>query len=78
MLRAMAVGAGAVVFEPALRAQAPAMDRIAARIDADLRRHASFGSKRSAAPGDRMTANWIAERLKAAGYIVAAHDFPAP
>jgi hypothetical protein len=79
LLQSMAVGTGAVVLAPLLRGQtAPAMDPVTARIQADLERHASFGSKRSASPGDLKTAEWIAERLRTCGYKVAAHDFPAP
>ncbi len=60
ILQAMAVGAGAVAFEPLLRGQAPGKtDPLIARIQKDLERHASFGSKRSATPGDLMTADWI-------------------
>jgi hypothetical protein len=54
------------------------MDAVTARIDADLRRHAGFGSKRSATEGDLATARWIADRLRTAGYRVSSHDFPAP
>src|SRR5215471_13075921 len=79
VLKALAVGASAVAIDPKLHAQtASPMDPITARIQADLERHASFGSKRSAAPGDLKTAKWIAERLNLAGYRVDAHDFPAP
>jgi hypothetical protein len=55
-----------------------AQDAVTARIQADLVRHASFGSKRSATPGDLMTAAWIAQRLKAASFKVDELDFEAP
>ena len=79
MLQIMSVGAGAALLEPLLRAQtAPTLDAVTARIKADLEKHASFGSKRSATPGELRTAEWIGERLRAAGYQVRSQDFPAP
>lgn len=54
------------------------MDPVSARIQADLERHASFGIKRSASPGDLATAAWIAERLRTSGYKVNVMDFEAP
>jgi hypothetical protein len=79
LLQTIAVGAGAVTIEPLLRGQtSPILDPVTARIQADLEKHASFGSKRSATPGDLKTAEWISERLRANGYKVASHDFPAP
>jgi hypothetical protein len=45
---------------------------------ADLERHASFGDKFSAGPGDLATADWVAERLRAAGYRVAESEFDVP
>ena len=51
---------------------------VSARLDADLERHASFGDKFSAGPGDVATAGWIAERLRATGYSVAESTFEAP
>lgn len=79
MLQTIAVGAGAVVFEPLLRTEAArAADPVTARIQADLEKHASFGSKRSATDGDLKTAKWIAVRLESAGYRIDSHDFPAP
>jgi hypothetical protein len=76
----MAVGAGAVALEPLLCTAQTARitDPLTARIYADLEKHASLGSKRSATPGDLATAEWIAQRLRAAGYKVSSHDFPAP
>jgi hypothetical protein len=79
VLQAMAVGAGSVALEPLLRAQATrTADPLTARIQADLAKHASLGIKRSATPGDLATAEWIAQRLRTAGYKVSSHDFPAP
>jgi hypothetical protein len=60
-----------------LRAQ-PKPDALTARIQADLAKHASFGSKRSASQGDTATAEWIAARLKTAGYKVQSLDFESP
>ena len=58
--------------------QGAPMDPVSARIQADLERHASFGIKRSASPGDLATAAWIAERLRTSGYKVNVMDFEAP
>lgn len=78
-LKTLTAGAGAVTLEPVLRAQgATQADPVVARIQKDLERHAGFGIKRSATPGDIMTADWIAERLRTAGYKVRRHDFAAP
>lgn len=74
VLRAMALGASAA--RPLLRAAEP--DPVTARIQEDLLRHARFGVKRSGTPGDLMTAAWIAQRLRAAGYKVDELDFEAP
>jgi hypothetical protein len=75
----MAAGSGAIVLEPMLRGQtARPLDAVTARIQADLERHASFGIKRSATPGDLETARWISSRLQSAGYKVNSHEFPAP
>jgi hypothetical protein len=79
MLQAIAVGAGTVTLGPLLRAQTkPGTDRLTTQIQADLEKHASFGIKRSATPGDLATADWIAQRLRSAGYKVDSHNFPAP
>jgi hypothetical protein len=51
---------------------------VTARLDADLKRHASFGEKFSAGPGDVATAAWIAGRLRTAGYDVVESTFEAP
>ena len=80
LLQTMALTAGTVAIEPLLRAQVSphALDAVTTRIQADLQKHASFGSKRSATPGDLQTAEWIGQRLRAIGYKTTAHDFPAP
>jgi hypothetical protein len=51
---------------------------VTARLETDLERHASFGAKFSAGPGDVATAGWVAERLRAARYSVAESTFEAP
>jgi hypothetical protein len=48
------------------------------RIREDLERHASFGDKFSAGPGDLATAAWIASRLRTSGYRVEESAFAAP
>jgi hypothetical protein len=79
LLRAIAAGAGAVALQPLLGFQrGPTTDTLTAQIRTDLEKHASFGIKRSATPGDLATAEWIAQRLKTSGYKVASHEFPAP
>ena len=79
ILQAMAAGAGATAIESLVPIQAARkMDPVSARIQNDLVRHASFGIKRSGTPGDLMTAAWIAERLRTAGYKVDELDFAAP
>lgn len=78
-LKAIALGASALAFDPLLRGQGkPPLDAVTARIQADLEKHASFGIKKSASPGDLETAKWIAERVRVMGYSVESHDFPAP
>ena len=77
MLQTMAIGAGIVAFKPAPASQtSPAP--ITTRIQADLEKHAGFGIKRSGTVGDLATADWIAQRLRTAGYKVDSHPFPAP
>jgi len=49
-----------------------------ARLDRDLATHAGFGLKFSGSPGDHATADWTAERLRAAGYGVEVGEFDAP
>src|SRR5262249_46656948 len=79
MLKSMAVGAGTLALEPTLLAQVGrSLDPVTARIQGDLEKHASFGSKRSATPGDIETAKWIANRMESMGYKVNSYDFPAP
>jgi hypothetical protein len=78
VLQAAALGLGAVTLEPWLLGQTAALDAVTRRIQADLEKHASFGSKRSATRGDLETAKWIAERLTIVGYKMRSYDFPAP
>src|SRR4029079_2721042 len=69
----------ALAFDPLLRGQnRPPLDTVTARIQADLEKHASFGSKKSASPGDLETAKWISERVRLMGYSAESHDFTAP
>lgn len=49
-----------------------------ARLERDLATHAGFGLKFSGGPGDHATADWTAERLRAAGYRVDLGEFDAP
>src|SRR6185436_16914760 len=79
VLKALTVSAAAIALDPILRAQTVrSVDPVTARIQADLEKHASFGSKRSASPGDLKTAEWIAGRLRTSGYKVESHEFPSP
>ena len=48
------------------------------RLREDLLMHASFGLKFSGGPGDHATADWTADRLRAAGYRVDVSEFAAP
>ena len=48
---------------------------LAQRLAADLARHAGFGDKFSGGPGDLATADWVAGRLRTAGYRVAESTF---
>ena len=54
------------------------LDAVTRRLRADLERHASFGDKFSAGPGDNATAEWVADRLRQSGYRVEESSFPAP
>jgi hypothetical protein len=80
MLQTLAAGAGSAALGsvnfPAAWAQQP--DDITAQIRADLEKHASFGDKFSAGPGDLATANWISGRLRGYGYNVKESEFDAP
>ena len=84
-LSTLGLAASAAALSPfaarSTRAQ-PRADRssaaLTARIAADLERHASFGPKFSAGPGDWQTADWVAERLRASGYDVERSVFDAP
>jgi hypothetical protein len=74
------IGAGVVqtLVPFAIRAQADTTAALTQRLHADLARHASFGPKFSAGPGDVATAQWIAGRLRGAGYRVVESTFEAP
>src|SRR5262245_57268948 len=78
LLQQMTVGAGAAALAPLFPAQTKTTDPLVQRIQADLEKHAGFGIKRSATPGDLQTADWIAQRLRSFGYKVASHEFAAP
>jgi hypothetical protein len=79
ILRTITAGLSAVALERRLPAQSSRpLDSVTTRIQADLVKHASFGSKRSATTGDLETAKWIGERLRLAGYSIKSYDFPAP
>jgi hypothetical protein len=44
----------------------------------DIKAYAGAGNKRSGGPGDRWTADWMAQRLRDAGFIVERQTFDAP
>lgn len=78
-LRVAATGAGLISVarpQPTLAQSADATTL--ARLQADLTQHAAFGPKNSASPGDTANANWIATRLRTAGYRVDESSFDAP
>jgi len=76
-LAAQGLGAGAVYAGLPAFAQDPGA-ALTARLDGDLRTHASFGDKFSGGHGDLATANWVAGRLRASGYDVEESAFDAP
>ena len=81
LLNTFAAGAGAAVLHRFGVHAAAAQDTDSAVLSAlrdDLRRHAGFGRKFSGGPGDRATAEWIAGRLRRAGYRVEQSEFDAP
>ena len=49
-----------------------------ARLERDLATHAGFGLKFSGSSGDHATADWTAQRLRAAGFGVEVGEFDAP
>lgn len=53
-------------------------DVMASELQADLERHATFGSKVSGGPGDAATASWIADRLEALAFEVKRQPVPVP
>ncbi|HEX6999586.1 MAG TPA: M28 family peptidase [Gammaproteobacteria bacterium] len=77
VIRGMALGAVAAGLPRSSSAQDDEGDLVA-RLRADLERHASFGLKFSAGPGDAATADWIAGRLREIGYAVEESEFAAP
>ena len=77
VIRALGLGAAAAGWPRLFNAQENDGDLVA-RLHADLERHASFGLKFSAGPGDAATADWVAERLRRIGYTVDESEFPAP
>ena len=81
ILRHIASGAAAAAVAPLAPRSVFAQDTdadLTRRIAADLAQHAGFGDKFSGGPGDVATANWIAGRLRAAGYRVDTSTFDAP
>jgi len=74
----MALGAAIAAGRPRLSIAQDDDGDLVARLEADLERHASFGLKFSAGPGDLATAEWIAGRLRQIGYAVEESQFPAP
>lgn len=52
--------------------------QLLAQFSADLKTHAGFGIKRSGSQGDRATAGWISQRLKASGFSVETLPFDVP
>jgi hypothetical protein len=77
MVKGAAVAAVGPLAARAVLAQDADAD-LTRRIAADLAQHAAFGDKFSGGPGDVATANWIASRLRAAGYQVDESTFQAP
>jgi len=77
---ALGAGAGAIasLYPTIAAAQPPERDGAIRRLQADLERHASFGDKFSGGRGDLATADWIAGRLRRAGYRVEESSFDAP
>jgi hypothetical protein len=71
------IGAGALLPGMPLFAQ-DAEAALVARLDGDLRTHASFGEKFSGGHGDTSTASWIAARLRTSGFDVQESAFDAP
>ncbi len=78
MLQQVTVGASAAILAPWLQAQTGETDPVVRRIQLDLEKHAGLGSKRSATSGDLQTADWIVQRLRAAGFSATSHEFAAP
>lgn len=80
-MRRAALAAGAGLLAPASQSVTSAQSEegaLAARLAADLKQHAAFGPKFSGGSGDAATADWIASRLRGAGYAVVESSFEAP
>ncbi len=76
---ALAASVGALGSAWSRGASAQANDAaLLARLERDLAKHSDFGLKFSGSPGDHATADWTAERLRAAGYGVEVGEFDAP
>ncbi|HEY8521266.1 MAG TPA: hypothetical protein VIN61_14390 [Gammaproteobacteria bacterium] len=78
VIRGMALGAAFAAGLPRTTSAQDSDGDLVARLRADLERHASFGLKFSAGPGDAATAGWVAGRLREIGYAVEESEFPAP
>jgi len=81
LLHGIALGVGASALSAGVPRGARAdsdLDAVTRRLRADLERHASFGDKFSAGPGDNATAQWVADRLRTSGYRVEQSSFDAP
>ncbi|MGC1271460.1 MAG: hypothetical protein WA842_12785 [Croceibacterium sp.] len=69
--------AGATALSP-VPAAARALPPLRERLDADLRAYAAFGPKNSGSAGDLDSADWIAERLASAGFMIEKQPFSVP
>ena len=82
VLRLMAIGGAGGAVQALLPGYASGQDAsteaLVARMKADLAKHAGFGDKFSAGPGDLAAADWVAGRLRSSGYRVEAPPFDAP
>jgi hypothetical protein len=71
--RRLVIGAGSAAMVAAGASQAAAAEQSLAD---DIRTFVDFGEHRCGAEGERRTARWLAERLKASGYGVRTEAFP--
>ncbi|WP_413791822.1 MULTISPECIES: hypothetical protein [unclassified Pseudomonas] len=53
-------------------------DDLLQQLQRDLEKHAALGDKGSGGKGDRGTADWIASRLKASGYVIEEQNVSLP